>query len=91
MTLAQLEYAEQRMQQQWHDLVMAEQAGRPLEELEQMYDRYILMAEEYNASVQEYERQKQERRKASSARQSNNVTGPTLPRKGKKQDAKLAS
>ncbi len=48
MTRAQLESAEQRMQQQWHDLVMAEQAGQPLETLEQMYDSYILYAEEYN-------------------------------------------
>ena len=36
------------MQQQWYDLVMAEQQGSSLEVLEQMYDNYILLAEEYN-------------------------------------------
>jgi hypothetical protein len=51
MTLAN---AEQRMQQQWHDLVRAEQAGAPLEVLEQMYDRYILLAEDFNAMSAAY-------------------------------------
>jgi phosphosulfolactate phosphohydrolase-like enzyme len=55
MTLAQIEYAEQRMQKQWRDLVMAEQEGQPLEALEQMYDIYILLAEEFNAYVQAYQ------------------------------------
>lgn len=55
MTRAQLESAEQRMQQQWHDLVMAEQAGKPLEVLEQMYDSYILLAEEYNEMKSTYD------------------------------------
>lgn len=56
MTRAQLESAEQRMQQQWHDLVMAEQAGKPLEVLEQMYDSYILLAEEFNEMQRVYTR-----------------------------------
>lgn len=59
MTGAQITLAEQRMQQQWHDLVMAEQAGKPLEILEQMYDRYILYAEAYNANLQAYQYQQQ--------------------------------
>jgi hypothetical protein len=48
MTLTELERAEKTMQQQWYDLVMAEQQGSSLEVLEQMYDQYILLAEEYN-------------------------------------------
>ena len=48
MTLAELERAEETMQQQWYELVMAEQQGSSLEVLEQMYDTYILLAEEYN-------------------------------------------
>lgn len=93
MTLAQVEYAEQRMQQQWHDLVMAEQAGASLEELEQMYDLYILLAQEYNACSEAYQRQRQSRRKtAGSATRANPpLTGPALPRQGKKHNTKLAS
>ena len=48
MSLTELERAEKCMQQQWYDLVMAEQQGSSLEVLEQMYDTYILLAEEYN-------------------------------------------
>ncbi len=43
MTLAELERAQKTMQQQWYDLVMAEQQGSSLEVLEQMYDTYILL------------------------------------------------
>jgi hypothetical protein len=88
MTLAN---AEQRMQQQWHDLARAEQAGAPLEVLEQMYDRYILLAEEYNAWAEKYQRQRQSKRQASSVQRPDNVTGSALPHQGSKQDAKLAS
>jgi len=48
MSLTELERAEKCMQQQWYNLVMAEQQGSSLEVLEQMYDTYILLAEEYN-------------------------------------------
>ena len=48
MTFSDLEHAQKAMQQQWYDLIMAEQQGSPLEVLEQMYDNYILLAEEYN-------------------------------------------
>lgn len=94
MTLAQVEYAGQRMQQQWHDLVMAEQAGAPLEVLEQMYDLYILLAEEYNACSATYQQQKERRRNARSASRANNVTGSALGRqkdRKNKHDTKLAS
>ena len=91
MTLAQVEYAEQRMQQQWHKLVMAEQEGQPLEALEQMYDVYIRLAEEFNACAEEYQRQRQGRRVVPSAWCPGNLTRSALPRQGKQQDAKLAS
>lgn len=84
MTEAQIEFAEQRMQQQWHDLVMAEQAGQPLEILEQMYDTYILFAEEYNACQQLDQRQKQDWHNA-------RVTRPLHRIHMHQQDAKLAS
>lgn len=91
MTKVQVEIAEHRMQQQWHDLVMAEQAGQPLEVLEQMYDVYILLAEEYNACMEEYQRLRQGRRVSAPARRLNSPTGPVLPHRRKKHDAKLAS
>jgi len=48
MTQSNLERAQKAMQQQWYDLVMAEQQGSSLDVLEHMYDTYILLAEEYN-------------------------------------------
>ena len=48
MTQSDLEHAQKAMQQQWYDLVMAEQQGSSLDVLEHMYDSYILLAEEYN-------------------------------------------
>ncbi len=59
MTMQELEHVEKNMQQQWHDLVMAEQEGAALETLEQMYDTYILLAEEYNRCSEEYQREQQ--------------------------------
>ncbi len=59
MTLAELEQAEKCMQQRWRDLVMAEQQGSSLEVLEQMYDTYILLAEEYNRCCEAYEQENQ--------------------------------
>ena len=61
MTLTELEHAEKCMQQQWHDLVMAEQQGNALEVLEQMYDAYILLAEEYNRCLEAYQQEHQSR------------------------------
>jgi len=54
MTMQELEQVEKNMQRQWHDLVTAEQEGAALEMLEQMYDKYILLAEEYNRCSEEY-------------------------------------
>src|SRR5262249_42704809 len=48
MTQTDLEHAQKAMQQQWYDLIMAEQQGSSLDVLEGMYDTYILLAEEYN-------------------------------------------
>ncbi len=59
MTMQKLEHVEKNMQQQWHDLVLAEQEGAALETLEQMYDTYILLAEEYNRCSEEYQRGQQ--------------------------------
>ena len=58
MTQNDLEHAQKAMQQQWYDLIMAEQQGSSLETLEHMYDTYILLAEEYNRC---YEASKQDR------------------------------
>ena len=57
MTVQELERVEKNMQQQWHDLVIAEQQGAALETLEQMYDTYILLAEEYNRCSEQYQRE----------------------------------
>jgi hypothetical protein len=59
MTMQELERVEKNMQQQWHDLVIAEQDGADLPALEQMYDTYILLAEEYNRCSEEYQREQQ--------------------------------
>lgn len=54
MTPAELEYAEKRMQQKWHDLVMAEQQGSSIQVLERMYNSYMLAVEEYNHCSENY-------------------------------------
>ena len=59
MTTQELEHVEKHMQQQWHDLVVAEQEGADLHTLEQMYDTYILLAEEYNRCSEEFQREQQ--------------------------------
>ncbi len=88
MTLAELERAEKCMQQQWYDLVMAEQQGSSLEVLEQMYDTYILLAEEYNRCCEVYQRETLAGLMAASApkRKSSRLNSP--PGKGQ---IKLAS
>ncbi len=79
MTLAELERAEKCMQQQWYDLVMAEQQGNSLEALEQMYDTYILLAEEYNRCYEAYQRESQIGLRVASApkRKSSRVNPPS--------------
>ena len=59
MTQTDLERAQEAMQQQWYDLIIAEQQGSSLDVLEHMYDTYILLAEEYNRC---YEATQQERK-----------------------------
>jgi len=67
MTLAELKRAEKCMQQQWHDLVMAELEGSSLEVLEQMYDVYILLAEEYNRCYEAYQQRNEASGRSASA------------------------
>ena len=88
MTLVELEYAEKRMQQQWHDLVMAEQEGASLQTLEQMYDSYILFLEEYNRCSEAYSREGRMRRGAGSRRK--RITQP-MSLLGDNEHVKLAS
>ncbi len=88
MTLAELEYAEKRMQQQWHDLVMEEQEGASLQTLEQMYDSYILSLEEYNRCSEAYQRETRTRR--SSATRQKRITQPIASHKDD-EHVKLAS
>jgi hypothetical protein len=75
MTLAELERAEKCMQQQWYDLVMAEQQGNSLEVLEQMYDTYILLAEEYNRCYEAYQQESQVGLRVASAPKRNSSRG----------------
>lgn len=60
MTSIELEYAEKRMQQKWHDLVMEEQKGTPQSVLERMFNAYMLTVEEYNRCYEEFQRHQQE-------------------------------
>jgi len=47
-----IEYAEKRMRQKWHDLVMEEQKGASMQVLERMFNAYMLALEEYNRCVE---------------------------------------
>lgn len=62
-----LEYAEQRMKQQWYELVMAEQRGASEQELEDLYATYMQALEEYNrcSQAQALPRASQRKRRAS--------------------------
>ena len=60
MSRAQLEHAEERMQQKWYDLVMAEQRGTPTQALERLYNAYMLAVEEYNRCQGTTQRQQQQ-------------------------------
>jgi len=60
MTPTELEYAEKRMQQKWYDLAMAEQKGATIQVLERMYNAYMLVVEEYNRCLADYQRTQQE-------------------------------
>ena len=50
MTSTEREYAERRMQQRWHDLVIAEQRGAAVTVLERLFNAYMLAVEEFNRS-----------------------------------------
>lgn len=47
-----IEYAEKRMRQKWHDLVIEEQKGASMQVLERMFNAYMLSLEEYNRCVE---------------------------------------
>ncbi len=55
MTSVELEYAEKRMRQKWHDLVMEEQHGATVQVLERMFNAYMLAVEEYNRCTEQYQ------------------------------------
>jgi len=54
MTSVELEFAEKRMRQKWHDLVMEEQRGASVQMLERMFNAYMLAVEEYNHCAEQY-------------------------------------
>ena len=83
MTSAELEYAEKRMQQKWHDLVMAEQQGASVPALERLYNSYILTVEEYNRSLEQYQCQHQDRPIPVPVKQSETATVARRERKKK--------
>ena len=60
MSRAQLEHAEERMQQKWYDLVMAEQGGAPTPALERLYQAYMLAVEEYNRCLETRQRRQEQ-------------------------------
>jgi len=60
MSRAQLERAEERIQQKWYDFVMAEQRGTPTPALERLYNAYMLAIEEYNRCREASQQQQQD-------------------------------
>lgn len=60
MSRAQLERAEERVEQKWYDFVMAEQRGDPTQALERLYNAYMLAVEEYNHCREASEQQQQQ-------------------------------
>ena len=91
MTMQELEHVEKNMQQQWHDLVIAEQQGEPLATLEQMYDTYILLAEEYNRCSEEFQREQQRALAGRGSVVRGGKQQPFLGREKAHKDIKLAS
>ncbi len=91
MTMQELEHVEKNMQQQWHDLVIAEQDGADLQTLEQMYDTYILLAEEYNRCSEEYQREQQRAPGKRGPHVSGSKKQSFLGREKGQEDIKLAS
>lgn len=60
MSRAQLERAEERMQQKWYDFVMEDQQGASTQALERLYNAYMLAVEEYNHCREAAEQQQQD-------------------------------
>jgi hypothetical protein len=89
MTQTDLEHAQKAMQQQWYDLVMAEQQGSTLDVLERMYDNYILLAEEYNRCYEASQKENQPALRTSSA--PNRTKTRTSSSNDNQNDIKLAS
>ncbi len=54
--MTEREYAEQRVQQKWYELVMAEEQGMPVAGLERFYQAYLRAVDEYNRRVQSEQR-----------------------------------
>ena len=65
MTAVELEYAEKRVRQKWHDLVMEEQSGASMQVLERMFNAYMLAVEEYNRCLEQVSPQHRTTKKAS--------------------------
>ncbi len=65
MAAVELEYAEKRMRQKWHDLVMEEQSGASMQVLERMFNAYMLAVEEYNCCLEQVSPQHRTTKKAS--------------------------
>ena len=59
MVQRDIEYAEKRMRQKWHDLVMEEQKGASMQVLERMFNAYMLALEEYNRCVEVFQQDEQ--------------------------------
>lgn len=55
MNRAQLEHAQQRMEQKWYNFVTAEQRGEAMPALERLYNSYVLAMEEYNRCSEAYQ------------------------------------
>jgi hypothetical protein len=91
MTMQELEHVEKNMQQQWHDLVIAERECAALETLEQMYDTYILLAEEYNRCSEEFQREQQRAQAERGPVVRGSKKQPFLAREKTHEDIKLAS
>ncbi len=50
--MTECEYAEQRVQQKWYELVMAEEQGMPVQGLERFYQAYLRAVEDYHRCLQ---------------------------------------
>jgi len=60
MSRAQLERVEERVQQKWYDLVMAERSGASTQALERLYQAYMLAVEEYNRCLETRQRRQEQ-------------------------------